>query len=90
MTRGHTYEKWQELGYQVKKGERHSFNYYGNKCFTRDQVVRIDCIDEEEESYLNHCWNCKKTVDSDYQAKCSNCGWLECSSCQACGCNYGD
>ena len=87
MPRGHTYDKWQELGFQVKKGERHSFNHYCNKCFTIDQVVKID-DDEEDEPYVNHCWKCKKTVDSDYQKKCSACGWLKCSRCRACGCGY--
>ena len=89
MPKGHTYDKWQELGFQVKKGERHSFNHYGNKCFTRDQVVKID-DDEEDEPYVNHCWKCKETVDSDYEEKCTDCGWLECASCGACGCGYDD
>ena len=26
---GHTYEKWQELGYQVKRGEKAAYQYYG-------------------------------------------------------------
>ena len=49
MARGHTYDKWKELGYQVKRGEQHSFIHFGNKCFTRDQVVRIDDIEEEDD-----------------------------------------
>jgi hypothetical protein len=40
MKRGHTYDKWKEMGYQVKKGEKHTFNYYGNKTFYPSQVVK--------------------------------------------------
>lgn len=36
---GHTYEVWQRLGYQVKKGEKAAYKHYGNYVFTRDQVV---------------------------------------------------
>ena len=36
---GHTYDKWQELGYQVKKGEKYAYKMYGQYIFTRDQVV---------------------------------------------------
>lgn len=42
MAEGHTYEKWQELGYQVKKGEKAAYRFYGNNIFTRDQVVNSD------------------------------------------------
>jgi hypothetical protein len=38
--KGHTYEKWQELGYQVRKGEKARYCYYGKHVFSRDQVVR--------------------------------------------------
>jgi hypothetical protein len=90
MSRGHTYDKWQELGCQVKRGETYSFKHYGNKCFTRDQVVRIEFDEEEDDSYVNHCWNCKETVDSDDQDYCSDCNWLVCSNCGCCGCQYDD
>ena len=78
---GHTYEKWQELGYQVKRGEKAAYEYYGNYIFTRDQVVSIS---GEEEAYVNHCWSCGRTVDSDYCNKCSSCGWYECNKCGSC------
>ena len=68
MPRGHTYDKWQELGYQVKRGEKHSFNYFGNKCFTRDQVVRINdelhgCHETEEESEYEY----EERIQSSYE-----------------------
>ena len=63
MAKGHTYEKWQELGYQVKKGQKAAYQFYGNNIFTRDQVVHTYEEDEEEE-YHNHCFNCQSAVDS--------------------------
>jgi hypothetical protein len=39
---GHTYDKWLELGYQVKRGEKAAYKYYGRYIFESDQVVRID------------------------------------------------
>ena len=35
---GHTYEKWLELGYQVRSGEKAAYKYYGKSIFTADQV----------------------------------------------------
>ncbi|GAD78651.1 MULTISPECIES: hypothetical protein [Vibrio] len=35
---GHTYDKWRELGYQVRRGEKAAYKYYGKSIFTRDQV----------------------------------------------------
>ncbi|UUO25443.1 hypothetical protein FGD67_21160 [Colwellia sp. M166] len=58
MAKGHTYEKWQELGYQVKKGQKAAYRFYGNNIFTRDQVVNVD-EDDEESEYHNHCFNCQ-------------------------------
>jgi len=37
---GHTYENWIKNGYQVKKGEKAAYKYYGKSIFTKDQVVR--------------------------------------------------
>ena len=90
MPTGHTYEKWKELGYQVKKGAKHSFNHFGNKCFTREQVVKIETKKKNSPQYINHCWKCKNTVDSSDERKCGSCGWLVCSRCKACGCGYGN
>lgn len=47
MAKGHTYEKWQELGYQVNKGQKSTYLFYGNNIFTRDQVVNTYNDDDE-------------------------------------------
>jgi hypothetical protein len=75
MSKGHTYEKWLELGYQVRKGEKSAYRYYGNNILTRVQVVNTDGKDE----YRNHCFNCKKDVDSSSEEQCD---WLICSHCR--------
>jgi|GEM_PF-6808417 hypothetical protein len=38
---GHTYFKWKELGYQVKKGEVYTYKLYGHEVYTEDQVYKI-------------------------------------------------
>lgn len=39
----HTYKEWQELGYQVKAGEKAvGFTNDGLAWFTLDQVVKVD------------------------------------------------
>ena len=35
----HTYENWLKKGYQVKKGEKAAYKFYGQYIFRRDQVV---------------------------------------------------
>ncbi len=40
MAKDHTYEKWQELGYQVKRNEKPEYKMYGKKIYTRDQVFK--------------------------------------------------
>jgi hypothetical protein len=82
MARGHTYEKLQELGYQVNKGQKAAYRFYGNNIFTRDQVVNIDDDDEECE-YHNHCFNCQNDVDSSSEEQCKVCYWLICSYCSS-------
>jgi len=37
----HTYDKWLELGYQVRKGEKYAYKFYGKYMFTRDQVAKL-------------------------------------------------
>lgn len=87
MAKGHTYEKWQEMGYQVKKGQKAAYRFYGNNIFTRDQVVSIEDDDEESE-YHNHCFYCQNDVDSSSEEQCDECDWLICSNCHSCGCDY--
>lgn len=88
MAKGHTYNKWQELGYQVKKGETAAYRYYGNNIFTRDQVVNTDEDDESE--YHNNCFNCRNDVHSSSEEQCEECDWLICSHCNSCGCDYNN
>ncbi len=89
MSNGHTYDKWQELGYQVKRGESAAYKYYGNNVFTRDQVVPVSNHYDDDYDYANHCWNCKSDVDSDSNYQCRRCSWLKCD-CGSCGCDYHD
>ncbi len=76
---GHTYDKWQELGYQVKRGETATYTYYGKKIFVKNQVVK--------KTYQNHCWMCGDKISSEYDEKCYVCGMFICSSCGACFCD---
>lgn len=39
------------------------------------------------EKYVNHCWNCKRTVTNDMK-RCPSCGWFVCASCGSCGCGF--
>lgn len=86
MAQDHTYEKWQELGYQVKNGEHASYKLYGQKIFKRNQVVKISDKDYDK-SYENHCWNCKEHISSDSDEYCSKCGMYHCSNCGVCLCD---
>jgi hypothetical protein len=43
--------------------------------------------DEEEDAYVNHCWNCHSEINSEHCDKCDECDWYECIECNACGCN---
>ena len=36
------------------------------------------------QAYINHCWDCGATINSDYCRKCRSCGWYVCVSCGAC------
>lgn len=38
--------------------------------------------------YSNHCWNCKKDIDSKVQKRCLKCGWYVCDECESCGCGF--
>lgn len=40
---GHSYEKWQDLGFQVKKGETASYKHYGVPMFKKNQVIKKSC-----------------------------------------------
>jgi len=88
----HTYDKWQELGYQVKHGESATYTHYGQKIFTRGQVVDMNCNCECNDSskdyneYENHCWNCKEDISSHSEDRCNECEMFICSNCGECMC----
>ena len=50
---GHTYDKWQELGYQVKKGAKADYNHYGQSIFKQHQVVYIG--DDDDDGFCDRC-----------------------------------
>lgn len=37
--------------------------------------------------YINHCWKCKRTIDSDNDDRCLRCKFFICGNCKACMCN---
>ena len=39
--------------------------------------------------YHNHCWNCKRAINSRVHLECPKCGWYICDKCGACNCQYG-
>lgn len=84
MANAHTYNKWKELGYQVKKGESAAYKLYGKSIFTRDQVTKGN---EGKFEYKNTCFNCGRDVESSSDEQCGSCNWLICS-CGACGCDF--
>ena len=86
----HTYNKWDELGYQVKRGETSAYVHYGQHIFTRSQVVRMGSSSEDDynRSYENHCWNCREHISSDFEEYCDDCEMFICSNCGECMCRY--
>jgi len=86
----HTYDKWQELGYQVKRGETSAYVHYGKHVFTRSQVQELGSSyeDDYDRSYENHCWNCGEHISSDSEEYCDDCEMFVCSNCGECMCGY--
>ncbi|MFU7515783.1 hypothetical protein [Clostridium sp. HCS.1] len=41
-----------------------------------------------DKNYKDYCFTCKEGIDSSDEF-CIRCGWLKCSWCKSCGCNYG-
>ena len=70
---------------------------YGKLNWELLSIIRLDDdvisytfkqpLDEDEDEYESHCWNCGEEVSSEYCDKCSECGWFECSNCNSCDCN---
>jgi hypothetical protein len=66
------------------------------------QIVRIDDPQRQSEAFeefkrvpkeglefrVDHCYECKKDLDSRKHAPCLTCGWMQCPDCKACGCQY--
>ena len=36
------------------------------------------------EAYVNNCWRCHASINSNVNRRCSICGWYICNSCGAC------
>ena len=60
---GRSYEKWKDLGFQVKKGESASYEHYGVPMFTRNQVVKIGYSNAN--SGYGYCDECGKKLRGD-------------------------
>lgn len=75
-----------------------SYNHYKIKTLEED----IKAFDVDKKNYLNELKNI--VVDRNYKDKCFTCeelinfsdefcvrcGWLKCSWCKSCGCNFGN
>lgn len=48
--------------------------------------------EEHDDHRVDHCWSCKRALDSDVDQKCETCGWMICPDCGACkqGCERKD
>ena len=40
--------------------------------------------EEHDDRRVDHCWSCKRALDSDVDQKCETCGWMICPDCGAC------
>ena len=60
--------------------------YYKNKKNTEkdDKKTRVPY----SRPYLNHCWNCQREIDSNYNRKCPKCNkYYICNYCGKCLCD---
>lgn len=76
--------------------EQQAINNYIRKKYLSDTRIKIHLIKtnsylSKTYSYINHCWNCKSGINSDYNVKCPKCGWYICSLCNSCSmsCSHG-
>ena len=60
---GHSYEKWKDLGFQVTRGEKATYEHFGVPMFTRSQVVKIDS--SKTHSGYGFCRRCGKKLRGD-------------------------
>ncbi|HEC1728224.1 TPA: hypothetical protein R1703_001353 [Campylobacter lari] len=70
---------------QVHNYTIHKHNYYND---TSNQTKSVGYQNSRKSTYVNHCFACKATVNSNSCSKCHQCGWLICSYCSRCGCDY--
>jgi len=69
---GHSYEKWKDLGFQVKKDEKATYERYGVPIFIRNQVVMIGS--SRTNSEYSFCDKCGKKLQGDRsKALCYEC-----------------
>ncbi len=60
---------------------KQDFLVFLNKS-NRDIYLGIEA--SKARRYLNHCWNCGASIDSDVNEQCVVCGWYICKKCGAC------
>ena len=70
---------------QVHNHTHHHHHYYNN---TPKETSQPKTIQSTKKIYINHCYACGTTVNSEYCSNCSICGWLKCPKCGSCGCGY--
>lgn len=51
-------------------------------CENLNHIHEIEVI--KKEAYINHCWRCYGSINSNYCRRCSKCGWYICNNCGAC------
>jgi hypothetical protein len=55
---------------------------------TRAHQVPGKRIENQGAPRPTHCYQCREPLVSTMDRPCSDCGWLTCSSCDACGCGH--
>jgi len=69
---GNSYEKWKDLGFQVKKGGKATYEHYGVPMFIKNQVVKIGS--NRTNSDYGFCNRCGKKLQGDKsKALCYEC-----------------
>jgi hypothetical protein len=67
---------------KVAFGKGHAINEWPEL-----RVATDDDIKSSSDRYVNKCFQCGDTVDSEIEESCNSCDWLICD-CGACGCDY--
>ncbi len=60
--------------------DEYKIKSYSKYCLNKVYPIRRD----QNYRYSSHCWKCKAPIDSEFNLKCSLCGWYICSVCGSC------